>query len=333
MTPTAAAASSGSASTSETGASAPPPAERHGGLQALCFVSSDRPDREHTIHLPAEVANLLVRITLSYRGPCADYGQSAPRGKGTLTAYSQSEHGRPSAIGLVFPDRTLIGLPTDPPSDGQWCFDKNADGTTDPMTECTDGYGSTLQLSEHFKSSVDTQFTYLLINWNPMGHPPMHVYDSPHFDIHFYLNANSERLKIRTGPCGELVNCDDFELGKVLPPAKYNPPKYEFTGAVAPGMGNHLINTDAPEFHGQPFTHSWIQGTWNGKVTFYEPMVTKAWFAGLIDGTRPSRCFPIPPAQAVQAGGWYPTRYCLRHRDNRHEITASLEDFDYRQAA
>jgi hypothetical protein len=35
---------------------------------------------------------------------------------------------------------------------------------------------------------------------------------------------------------------------------------------------------------------------------------------------------------AWQESGWYPTSYCLRHRDNRGEITVSLENAAYRDA-
>ncbi len=303
----------------------------HDGLTTYCLVTRAAPAHERTIHVPRGVGEILLRLTLSYRGACADYGQSKAQGDGTLTAYSQSERGRPTAVGLVMSRDALQGLPHDPPTDGTWCYDKDGDGTTDPMTECSNGYESQLALSD--QGQAETPFTYLLVNWNPMGHPPGGVYDKPHFDVHFYMDDPAERLKIRPGPCGELVNCDDFELGKKLPEARYYPSDFEFTGAVAPGMGTHLIDLTGPEFHGQPFTHTWIYGTWNGDVTFYEPMVTKDWFDGLVDRSREDQCFPIKQPQAFQKEGDYPTRYCLRYRDNRQEVTASLEGFVHHQAS
>lgn len=59
-------------------------------------------------------------------------------------------------------------------------------------------------------------------------------------------------------------------------------------GGHESGMGNHLIDTTGPEFHGEGFTHAYIYGSWDGDVTFMEPVVTQEWFHGLVDGTRES---------------------------------------------
>lgn len=296
----------------------------------VCFAAAARPHHERTVHVPSRVADRLIETTASYRGPCASYGESAPRGDGWLTAYSQAEHRVPRSVGLVFSASTLQGLPESPPTDGKWCYDKDGDGSVDQMTECSNGYESALRLSKQFRNTVDTPLTYLLVNWNPHGHGPPNVYDLPHFDIHFYLNAESERLKIRPGPCPELVNCEDYELGKKLPAPRYRPADFEDLDALAPAMGNHLIDRTGPEFHGQRFTHTLIYGVWNRDVTFYEPMVTHEWFTGLVDGGRDDACFPIKQPRAWQQSGWYPTKYCLRYRENRDELTTSLEGFVHR---
>lgn len=301
-------------------------------LTTLCLVPKNQPDHETTVRVPAKAAEILLSRTLSYRGVCAEYGASADLGEGTLTAYSQRRGDRPESVGLSFPARTLRGLPTDPPTQGTWCFDKDGDGTVDPMMECTGGYENALPLNEQFLGHVNSPFTYLLVNWNPMGHMPPHVYDLPHFDIHFYLNENDERLAIRPGPCPALVNCEDYTLGKLLPAAKYRTADHVDLDAIEPGMGNHLIDTTGPEFHGERFTHAYIHGSWNSHLTFLEPMVTHEWFAGLVDGTRSDACFVTKQPQAWEVSGWYPTSYCLRYRENRDELTASLEGFVYRQA-
>ncbi|HEY7597085.1 MAG TPA: hypothetical protein VH969_28315, partial [Actinophytocola sp.] len=101
---------------------------------------------------------------------------------------------------------------------------------------------------------------------------------------------------------------------------------------VEPAMGNHLVDPTAPEFNGTPFTHTWIYGVWNTKVTFFEPMITHAWFAGLRDGSINDGCFDFKLPSAWQESGWYPTKYCLRHRDNRSDLTISLENFVHRHA-
>jgi hypothetical protein len=305
----------------------------NGGLLAtVCYVPSAAPRHEQTVTVPALAVGTLLRASLSYSGPCASYGESASLGNGTLTAYSQVEDSVPKSIGMVFTSSTLDGLPYDPPSDGMWCFDRNADGVVDQHTECSGGYEHALQLSAAFKSKVDTPFTYVLANWNPMGHIPMGVWNVPHFDVHFYTNDNAERLAIRPGPCPVLVNCGDYEIGKIQPASKYVAPDYSDVDAVEPAMGNHLVDQTSPEFHGNPFTHTFLYGIWGGHITFYEPMVTHAWYSGLRYGTNTDACFPMKLPQAWEHAGWYPTRYCLRYRANRDELTTSLEDFVYRQA-
>jgi hypothetical protein len=40
-----------------------------------------------------------------------------------------------------------------------------------------------------------------VINWMPEGHPSPMVYTVPHFDFHFYMIPNAERLNIVLGGC------------------------------------------------------------------------------------------------------------------------------------
>lgn len=306
---------------------------RRTSMTWLCLVGGRHSDAEHTVRVPAQLADALITRTRSYRGPCAEYGQSAPLGNGEQTAYSQRVGSRPVAVGWRVDDSGLRGLPTDPPNAGLWCYDKNGDGETDRMTECTGGYETKLDLSPRFRHRVDSQFTYVLNNWNPMGHMPPHVYDLPHFDVHFYLKDNDERLAIRPGPCPALVNCEDYKLGKDLPDQRYLAPDYADMDAVEPAMGNHLIDPTGPEFNGERFTHTFIYGSWDDEITFYEPMITHEWLAGVRDGDRPNRCFAMKLPTAWQKSGWFPTRYCIRHLDNRKELQVSMEGFVYRHAA
>jgi hypothetical protein len=296
----------------------------------ICLASNRTPGHERSLRVPEKMVDLLIATTGSYRGPCAEYGESEELGDGVLTAYSQSLGERPSAIGLVMSDDSLSGLPQHPPNDGTTCYDVDGDGSTDNMTECAGGHARQLDLGTQFREEVDTRFTYVLSNWNPGGHPPPHVYDDPHFDVHFYVKPDAERVAIRPGPCAHLMNCDDLELAKVLPTTEHLAPDYADMDAIEPAMGNHLVDPTAPEFNGEPFTHTWIYGTWNGEVTFYEAMVTREWFDSMRRGEVEDACHDFKLPAEWQESGWYPTSYCLRHRDNRKEITVSLEDFVYR---
>ena len=39
-------------------------------------------------------------------------------------------------------------------------------------------------------------YTHALVDWNPEGHEPPGIYDLPHFDVHFYIIPNEDRLAI-----------------------------------------------------------------------------------------------------------------------------------------
>lgn len=303
-------------------------------LVPLCLATGAGPHTEHDIEVPRLVVQVLLRVTHAYEGPCAEYGQSAPRGEGTMTAYSQTDDdGVPTSVGIAFTADVLEGLPYDPPTDGLWCFDKNDDGEVDPMGECAGGYEDALELGESFKQDVDSPFTYVLTNWNPHGHMPPGVYDRAHFDVHFYMGPNEDRLDIRVGPCEVLVHCDDYPLGKDLPDDTYLHEDFADLDAVEPAMGNHLVDLTGPEHNGEPFTHTFIYGVWDDEVTFYEPMVTHEWYTGLVEGDIEDQCFALKLPEAWQESGWYPTEYCMRYRENRQELTTSLEGFVHREAS
>jgi hypothetical protein len=82
---------------------------------------------------------------------------------------------------------------------------------------------------------------------------------------------------IASGPCGpEFIRCDHFEVARGSLPANYMHPDFKDVEAAVPAMGNHLVDLTGPEVNKQPFTRTWIFGVYNGKVTFYEEMVTRA---------------------------------------------------------
>ncbi|MBB5917324.1 hypothetical protein BJY24_006236 [Nocardia transvalensis] len=312
----------------------PTPVAQADDAVTLCRVDALEPAREQTVRVSEVEAAALLAVTPAYSGPCADYGQSANLGNGRITAYSQTDSaGTPLVIGLAATDSVYDALPYDPPSSGLYCYDKNADGTVDPHHECAGGHEHALPLPENLARRDDMPFTYVLANWNPHGHVPAGVWDTAHFDVHFYLNDNAERLAIRPGPCLQMTACADYALGKNLPAAKYRPPSYADLDAIEPAMGQHLINTTTPELNGGPFTHTFIYGSWNGEITFYEPMVNLDQYNGLRSGAIGDACTPIEQPRAWQQAGWYPTRYCLRHRANRSETLTTLEEFVYREAS
>ncbi|TDD33906.1 hypothetical protein E1287_18350 [Actinomadura sp. KC06] len=304
-------------------------AEPGGRGTTVCFVARDNPDREHTIRVPSRAVPKLLRTSLSYVGPCAEYGHSLSLGDGAMRTYTQRVRSRPLAMGVTFRASTLRNLPI-PVSDGKHCFDKDGSGDLDLHKECAVGHELVLDLPRGFRSAIDTPFKWSLTNWNPQGHMPTGVYDVPHFDFHFYIQPLAERNQIRPGPCPMLTNCDDYKRAKLPVPERYRPPDFSDVDAVEPAMGNHLIDLTGPEFNGRPFTHTWIYGQYDGEITFYEAMITKAWFDGQRKGATGDICVPFKQPREWRLAGWYPTSYCIAYRENRDDYTVALTDFRYR---
>ncbi|MFE3988989.1 hypothetical protein ACFXPR_31300 [Nocardia tengchongensis] len=76
-----------------------------------------------------------------------------------------------------------------------------------------------------------------------------------------------------------------------------------------PIMGVHWVDGTVPldpsQFH---FTQILLNGSWDGKYTFIEPMVTRAYLL-----SDPSLTQELKQPQAFQKTGYFPTRYSVQH--------------------
>lgn len=171
-----------------------------------------------------------------------------------------------------------------------------------------------------------TPFQYLGFDWNPQGHEPAGLYTKPHFDFHFYLQTPEETRAIKPGPC-QGVDCADLKRAMKDVPARYMPAGYKNVGAVAPMMGNHLIDPASGEFNHQPFTRTFIYGSYDGKITFYEPMLTLQYMQ-----SQPNEYVDFKLPTAYAQSGYYPTRYAVRYDADNGVYRISLERFVYQAA-
>ncbi|GHE10269.1 hypothetical protein [Streptomyces alanosinicus] len=299
------------------------------GATTTVMCVTDSMDGGKTTTVSAQAAAGLEEHTRSYEGPCASFGPEQDLGNGSLRSYTQlNDDGSPATVGVAFTHDALAGLPTDM-NDRHHCYDVNGDGRIDQNTECVGGYEHPLALPDTTTAAPGLSTKWVLVNYNPLGHGLPGVYDVPHLDFHFYLKPKSVRDSIRTGPCGLVINCDDYTKATKPLDAPYMPAGYMDHKEAAEGaMGNHLMDTDdSPEWHGQPFTHTFMYGDWDGNLLFEEPMITKKWFEGLADHTNENGCYSINQPAAWQQAGFYPRRYCIRYRPGRDDFTVSLEDF------
>jgi len=89
-------------------------------------------------------------------------------------------------------------------------------------------------------------------------------------------------------------------------------------------MGSHWVDATSSELNGKPFTETFIYGSFNGEVTFYEPMITLEF---LKNQKKYERAIPVPAK--FQETGWYPTSMKVVKHDGQTDVI--LDKFVYRQ--
>ena len=158
-------------------------------------------------------------------------------------------------------------------------------------------------------------YDHIDFNWNPMGHPPMDIYTTPHFDLHFYMICEQDQAKI------------DGKFPPYMDPApalKYIPEAYAHGPGVEPNMGSHWVDVLSPEFNGKAFTRTMIWGTHSGKVIFVEPMFTLKYL-----NTKPKEIIPMRQPSAFEKSGFYARNYSFKYDENHKMYTIALTDLRY----
>lgn len=165
-------------------------------------------------------------------------------------------------------------------------------------------------------------FDHVMLNWNPKGHDPFPLYGKPHFDIHFFTLTPAQAAKI-TGKGEDLKKCNKKPAPEFIPAGYILPP-----GTVVPKMGAHWIDPKSKEFNGKEFDTTFIYGSYDGKISFLEPMITTAYLA-----SKPNYTEALAMPKKVDATGFYPSAYSIKHNEARREITVSLDGLKFVQAA
>lgn len=269
-----------------------------GALLLLTACAPDAPTAPTAAPSTSVAAN---RAGYDVPGMHRQYGPPQKVGDGMARTYVvlNAKAGQaPVELGIALDERALQGLPMD-----------------------AEEHSMTLRLPE--KSPARYQFAEL--DWNPQGHPPAGVYTVPHFDFHFYTISVAERNAI--------VPSDPQFAAKArnLPTDGYVPAGYIVPGDPAaqavPQMGVHWFDVTAPELQGlfghpeayQPFTKTFIYGSWDGQFTFYEPMVTRAYLL-----SQPDVLTPIAVPARYPQPGWYPTAYRVSYDAQAKEYLIAL---------
>lgn len=164
-----------------------------------------------------------------------------------------------------------------------------------------------------------TVYNHIGINWQPNGHPPPMVYTVPHFDVHYYVVSMSAR--------DAMTPADPSFAAKAVkaPAADEAPPSYVSDPQAIPRMGTHWSDPTSHEFHGSPFTNTMIYGFYDGRMTFLEPMMTKAFLE-----TKPNETKALKVPAKYPAPGRYPTSYRVVYDATSKEYRVTLQGMQTR---
>jgi len=227
------------------------------------------------------------------------YGSQVQLGDGHMRSWIRiSPEGVPEEIGLEMTKGILQNLPT-------------------AYTE--------MELDLHQKASTITPYNHIGIDWMPNGHPPPY-FQLPHFDIHFYMLTEEEKMSI---PAPRPTNTNLAKVDSFGTPAPgVLPADYTVPSAAIARMGRHWLdkNADVLPPKNATFTYQFIYGTWNGKVAFLEPMVTRAF---LLSGTEVHNTIKQPAIYNL-TGTYYPTGYNIYTDEKTGRVYVSLSGFVWR---
>ncbi len=158
-----------------------------------------------------------------------------------------------------------------------------------------------------------TPFDHIFLTFSHTGHEPPGIYDVAHFDIHFYMQSLAEREVIPPYMPATAAKFDN------LPADGYMPKPYFRLPEGVPTMGTHWANPTSAELNGGKFTETFIMGSYDGKVTFYEPMVTLA----LLQSS-PNITKAAPIATKFTKAGYYAMKYSIKQ--NGDNVDVSLDE-------
>lgn len=216
------------------------------------------------------------------------YSSTQQLGEGRVQAWiKENKDGEPTSVGISISEGALTNLP-------------------DQMT------GIVLSLP---KNKGKNFYTHVMLDWNPQGHEPPQIYGLPHFDVHFYIVSNEERLAMLP------QNIDKFEN---LPAPAYVPAGYVRGPGFVPQMGVHWINLASPEWSGSMFTKTFIWGSYDGEFVFWEPMFTLNYLL-----TQPDDVVDLTQPGLFSRNGYYPAKYEISWSPFAREYTIALLDLQY----
>ena len=257
------------------------------------------------------------------------YGAAVKLGNGRVRPYVAVDAARPDVpteIGVAMDEAAMDGLPTT------------------GMGHAVGHKGPDHEFALPFPAANPTPFRWVSLNWNVGGHEPPGVYDTPHFDFHFYTIDKAERDRRivldnpRFAAEADRLPADEFRPQHSL---VLGPPGAAPSAVAVPLMGVHWIDVRSHELQGllghpenfKPFTSTFIHGSWDGKLVFWEPMITRAHILAKKTATDASvvdEVIPVSTGARYSPAGYYPSAYRITWDAQAKEYRVALTQLSWR---
>jgi hypothetical protein len=103
--------------------------------------------------------------------------------------------------------------------------------------------------------------------------------------------------------------------------------------AAVPKMGLHWVDTNSPELppRNQPFTATFIIGSWGGKVIFDEPMITRDFILAHRDSIAGGTTIPVPASARYAPAGFYMDSYRVSFDRSAGEYRVALTGLAWKE--
>lgn len=252
---------------------------------------SAQTSRTKWIYLISMMALFIGTFTVRQASAQQYVGKGVPVGQGyARVVVATNEMNVPTAVAVVLDKAALDGLPEATASKMEFEY-------VLPMPS----------------KAPATGYDHVALDWNPLGHSPKGIYTAPHFDVHYYLISSAEQNAIS-------FKGENAAKGSAAPDARLVPSGYVIPPDTAvEAMGVHAVDTGSPEFHGKPFTHTFIYGYYRGHMNFVEAMVTKKFMESHSDVTA-----SVKTPDSYSRTGYYPSRYRIGYDAKRGQYTVAL---------
>jgi hypothetical protein len=230
------------------------------------------------------------------------FGPSQDLGNGNAKTYVTLDGERPTEVGVRLSSTALEGLPES---------------------------GRMLMLDFPDQAAI-TAFDHVMLNWNPQGHDPVELFGKPHFDFHFDMVDMATMHGITPDDPTYAAKAEHLPEAEYVPQDYAVAPDVPVAAQAVPGMGVHWF--DASDTSLVPGTYDFQQivlnGSWDGRHTFYEPMITTEF---LMSG--PDLEQPLKQPQAFQKTAYYPTTYAIDVDEQTGDYVVSLGGMTARTAS